>query len=257
MKQNLTDFTTAEKVLKTLLSFKMSQPRWGIRELSAHLGFSPSTAQRILNTLKDYQFVQQDPVSRKYSLGNIFYEFINILQVSNPLTRTAQPYMSRLLDLTKETVALNVIANGERTCIDVIESPRSVKVTLAIGTKNPLYVGSSGKCMLAFSEEDFREEYLKKTKLVPITANTIVDTNRLRKEINAIRKNGYATGLGERTTGFGSMSAPIFNHKGMLLGCINIVVPVVRLSEKKHKEFCLKNLIEVTKELSHNFGYHA
>src|SRR3989339_1700316 len=151
MKQNLTDFTTAEKVLKTLLSFRMDQPQWGIRELSGHLGFSPSTAQRILNTLKEYNFVQQAPVNRKYTLGSIFYEFINILQVSNPLTRTAQPYMSRLLEATKETIALNVIANGERTCIDVIESPRSVKVTLAIGTKNPLYAGSSGKCMLAFS----------------------------------------------------------------------------------------------------------
>ena len=255
MKHNLSEYTTLEKVLKTLLSFKIDQPQWGIRELSAHLGFSPSTAQRILNTLKDYHFVQQDPDTRKYHLGNIFYEFVNILQVSNPLTRTAQPYMSRLLSLTKETIALNVIANGERTCIDVIESPRSVKVTLAIGTKNPLYVGSSGKCMLAFSSDDFINNYLKKIKLVPITKNTITDKNKFRNELQTIRKRGYATGLGEKITGFGSMSAPILSHKELLIGCINIVIPEIRLEDKDHRKVCLENLLAITRELSSNFGY--
>jgi DNA-binding IclR family transcriptional regulator len=255
MKQNLSDFTTAEKVIETLLSFQIDRPQWGTRELGAHLGFSPSTAQRILNTLKDYHFVQQDPITRKYHLGSIFYEFINTLQVSNPLTRTAQPYMSRLLALTKETIALNVIANGERTCIDVIESPRSVKVTLAIGTKNPLYVGSSGKCMLAFSSDDFINTYFKQTTPVPITINTITDKNKLRNELQIIKKQGYATGFGEKISGFGSMSAPILNHKGSLLGCINIVVPEIRLDDKEHKEFCLENLLNITKELSRNFGY--
>ena len=255
MKRNLSDYTTSEKVLKTLLSFKIDQPQWGTRELSAHLGFSPSTAQRILNTLKDYHFVQQDPITRRYHLGSIFYEFVNILQVSNPLTRTAQPYMSRLLALTKETIALNVIANDERTCIDVIESPRSVKVTLAIGTKNPLYVGSSGKCMLAFSSDAFINNYLKKTKPVPITVNTIIDKNKLRSELQIIKKRGYATGFSEKITGFGSMSAPILNRKGVLLGCINIVVPEIRLGDKEHKDFCLENLLNITNELSSNFGF--
>jgi len=165
--------------------------------------------------------------------------------------------MSRLLSITRETVALNVIANGERTCIDVIESPRSVKVTLAIGTKNPLYVGSSGKCMLAFSPDDFIKNYLNKTKLVPITKNTITDKNKLRSELQSIRKRGYATGLGEKITGFGSMSAPILNHTGLLLGCINIVVPEIRLGDKKHREFCLENLLKITRALSSNLGYQA
>jgi DNA-binding IclR family transcriptional regulator len=255
MKQNLTDLTTAEKVLKTLLSFQTDRPHLGIRELSANLGFSPSTAQRILKTLKDYNFVDQDSVTRKYYLGNIYYKFINILQVANPLTRKAQPYMSQLLALTKETVALNVIANSERTCIDVIESPRSVKVTLAIGTKNPLYVGSSGKCMLAFLPKDFIEDYLRKIKLIPITKNTITDIRKLRTELNTIKKRGYATSFGERTPGFGAMGAPILNHKSLVLGCINIVVPETRLTEKHHRKFCLESLLRATKELSVNFGY--
>ena len=42
-----------EKALEILRTFQHEQTSWGVRELSTHLGFSPATVQRILQSLKD------------------------------------------------------------------------------------------------------------------------------------------------------------------------------------------------------------
>jgi len=57
----LNKINSIEKALMVLMVFREGQPSWGVRELSAHLGFSPSTIQRILQILKAYGFIRQDP----------------------------------------------------------------------------------------------------------------------------------------------------------------------------------------------------
>ena len=72
-----------EKALEIMLRFQdVNKASWGIRELSAELGFSPATVQRILSVLKDYGFVRQDPRTRQYFVGNIFYRFLENLNHS-------------------------------------------------------------------------------------------------------------------------------------------------------------------------------
>ena len=71
MKQNQTQFNSVEKALNILLTFQAEQPLWGVRALAANLGFSPATVQRVLNNLKAYDFVDQDPETRQYRLGNV------------------------------------------------------------------------------------------------------------------------------------------------------------------------------------------
>ena len=73
MKQNGSSVNSIEKALRILLAFQTEHPSWGVRELSAHLGFSPATVQRALQTLKAYGFVNQDPDTRQYRLGNVFF----------------------------------------------------------------------------------------------------------------------------------------------------------------------------------------
>ena len=62
---------------------------------------------------------------------------------------------------------------------------RLVQPGMPVGDRSPLYAGASSKCLLAFSPQDFIENYLKKTALTPLTKNTITDINRLGSEIAA------------------------------------------------------------------------
>ncbi len=254
MKQNL---TSIEKAIRVLLAFDQRHPSWGVRRLSEHLGFSAATVQRILRTFKDYHLVDQDTATRQYRLGAAFYHFIQTLQQSYPVTRVAPEFMRRLALKTGETVHLNVIEGQGRVCIDSVESNQALKASMPVGSRSPLYAGASSKCLLAFSEPAFRQAYLENTRLVPLTANTIVEKSKLRAELELIRSQGYSQSLAERNPGLGSVSAPVFNHQGTLLAALSLAIPEIRFRDQKHRKFCLEQTITTAKRISQYMGFRT
>jgi len=254
MKQESVKLNSIEKSLQILLAFTAERPSWGVRELSAHLGFSPATTQRILQILKNEAFVDQDHHSRQYRLGHVYYRFLHILQNSHPVARIALPFMEELLKQTRETVHLNIRDNHDRICIDSLESVQELKVGMAIGHRSPLYAGASSKCLLAFSEPDFIDGYLQQVALRQLTAATITHADRLRNEIESIRQKGYAGSLAERIPGLGSLSAPVFNHHRKLLAAIGLALPEIRFRDERYRNCCLDHLLHTARRLSRAMG---
>lgn len=249
--------SAVEKALHILLAFRTDHPTWGVRELAAHLRLSPATVQRLLQTLKNYGFVDQDPESRLYRLGNVYFGLLDVLQSHFPVTREATPFMKELALRTDETVHLNVIDGRDRICIDSLESLQSLKAGMPIGNRSPLYAGASSKCLLAFASDAFIEDYLHGVTLRRLTENTLQDRKSLRAEIERIRKEGYARSLGERTAGLGSLSVPVFNHRGDLLAALSLAIPGLRFQDPEHSALCLEALMEVGRRFSEKMGYRG
>lgn len=255
MEQTAQKTNSVEKALQVLTAFSAQRPVWGVRELSGHLGFSPATVQRLLQSLKGYGFVDQDAGTRQYRLGNVYYNFLHTLQSTLPVTRAAVPFMKRLASVTQETVHLNVIDAMDRICVDTLESLQNLKASMPIGSRSPLYAGASSKCLLAFAAEDFVTAYLDQANLLPITANTISEKADLSRELARIRTAGYAASLGERNPGLGSLSAPVFNHRGLLMAALSLAIPEIRFQDDAHRDFCLQNLLANARALSQVMGY--
>lgn len=256
MKQKNNRLSSLEKTLKILLAFQEGHPSWGVRELSAHLGISPATVMRILQTLKSYDFVRQEPQTKKYRLGNVYYNFFQVLQNANPLNQTTLPYLEKLQEKTGETVHFNIMEAPFRVCVNSLESKQSLKASMPIGSRSPLYAGASSKCLLAFSPHRFIEQYLENTQLTPVTENTIINKSQLSNELQKIKKQGYATSLGERNPGLGSLSAPLVNFKGEVLGCFSLAVPELRFRDYDHRLYCIEALTAIAKEASIALGYY-
>jgi len=255
MKQNTTTHNSIEKALRILQSFQEGPSSWGVRELSTHLGYSPATVQRILQTLKSHAFVDQDTQTRQYRLGNIYFKFIESLQRTYPVTQVAHSFMKTLRSRTQETVHLNVIEGNERLCIDNLESFQPLKGFMPIGSRSPLYAGASSKCLLAFSDEAFIEAYLQQVKPTAITKNTLTDLKKIRTEIERIKKQGYADSLGERNPGLGSLSAPVHEYRGMLLASLSLSIPEIRYQDQKRRKNYVRELLHTAKELSKAMGF--
>lgn len=255
MKQTPTNLNSVEKALKILLAFQNDHPVWGVRELAGYLSFSPATVQRILQTLKSHGFVEQDEQSRQYRLGSVYYRFISTLQSDQPITRAAHVFMQQLVTATRETVHLNIIQHTDRICIDHIESPQELKATMPIGNRSPLHAGASAKCLLAFSPQEFIETYLNTTALEAMTGQTITDAGELKKEIEKIRRLGYAASLGERIAGLGALSAPVLDHRGVVQAAISLAIPEIRYRDPVHRKFCIEALLASTRDFSKHMGY--
>lgn len=256
MKRSPSRRNSIEKALHILLTFGVEHPTWGVRELSSHLDLSPATVQRILKTLKQYGFVDQDSENRLYRLGPIYFHFLNILQSTYPITRAAVPIMECLQARTQETVHLNIIEGLKRVCIEHVESSQYLKASMPVGHRSPLYAGASSKCLLAFSSAEFKQQYLNRVTPVALTEKTLTDSSELVVELERTRAQGYAVSLGERTPGLGSLSAPVLNQHGLIMAAISLAIPEIRFRDKKHHDACLRELRSAAEELSQLMGYN-
>jgi len=255
-KKSSKKYNSIEKALEILLEFNQEKYQWGVRELSQHLGFSPATVQRILQTLKAYNFVDQNPESRQYILGSAFFNFLTTLHNSNRVPRTARRFMEIVAAETKETVHLNIIEGKNRICIDTLESPRNLRAGMPIGDTSPLYAGASARCLLAFSPPIVIKTYIDTTPLVPITDHTIIDMKLLKKELKKINIKGYAQSLGERTSGIGAVSAPVLDHNGSVLASLSLAIPEIRYYQKDHLDKCIRVLIKASESFSRSMGFN-
>jgi DNA-binding IclR family transcriptional regulator len=257
MKQTSPQHNAVEKALEILMAFEPQAPLRGVRDLSAQLGYSPATVQRILKILKAYGFVSQDEPTRSYRLGGIYYRFLHTLQRAHPITEAALVQMQRLAETTRETVHLNIVEGDLRLCIETVESLQPLKASMPIGSRSPLYAGASSKCLLAFSDAAKIEAYLSSVSLEKFTPNTITRVGDLRRALTQIREQGYAISQGEHNPGLGAMSVPVFNHRGILSAALSLAIPEIRFSDNAHRQFCLAELLRRAQRLSAEMGYNA
>ncbi len=244
-----------EKTLIIILSFLGNNNPRGVRELSIQLGFSHSTVQRILKILESYGFVFQDHESRKYRLGNIYFDLVRTVQDNYSISSTAMPFMKRLYDHTSETVHINVIDKYERICILNMESHLDLKANMRIGDRCPLYVGATSKCLLAFSEKSFQDDFFQSVKLTPLTQKTTTHLEDLQKDLQIIRNNGYSTSLGEGDEGLGAISAPILGANSKLLCAISLAIPELRYTNQDLRNAYIEKTLAVAQEFSKHMGF--
>jgi DNA-binding IclR family transcriptional regulator len=113
-----------------------------------------------------------------------------------------------------------------------------------------------GKLLLAFSEERERNQILDRMTLDRQTGTTVTDRDTLGREIERIRRRGYATSRGERVVGGAAMSAPVFGPHRRILAALSILGPDARLTEAKMREF-RPLLIRAAQAISHRLANQA
>ncbi|MCM8808847.1 MAG: IclR family transcriptional regulator, partial [Candidatus Omnitrophica bacterium] len=204
-------------------------------ELQRELSIPKTTLYRILKTLIEKNFVIYQ--GKKYKLGYSFLSYTKKILSEIQLREITSPYLKELCEKTGETIELIIPYNDEILYIDKIESPQSIKLVAQIGSKyQTLHASAPGKILLAYDNNVFKN-FIKRKKLEKITQRTITDKKRLRKEIEKIKKTGWAYDIGEARIDVVRVAGPIFNYEKKLIGIISIAGPYYRMKLEKIKEF--------------------
>lgn len=212
--------------------FALEHGRRTAADVARSTGLSAITARRLLASLSDADFVAHDPTANVFMLGTACFGILDaVVRSGGGLDALAGPVLQRLGAATKETIALYVRAGSRRVCVAQVPSPQPISYAARLGLDNPIHTGSMGKVLLAFSETGVRNEILDHLDLVAYTDATITDRGRLERELQRIRRRGYAESRGERSVGVASASAPVFGPDGTILAALAIVGPTERLSD--------------------------
>lgn len=111
-----------------------------------------------------------------------------------------------------------------------------------------------GKLFLAYLSDEEREKALQMIQYKTFNKRTISCEEQMRKEINHIKKVGYAVDLEEEMAGVHCIATPIFNQFGSIAATIWTSGPSGRLEKKKFPEIS-KELIRTADIISANLGY--
>ncbi len=246
---------SVDKAVSVLNCFSPEAPIRGVGDISQLTGYTKSTVSRLLSTLERHGCVERAGGPGKYRLGYRVYLWGLISGKQTNLATIAKPIMEQLRDKCGEEVALYVVEGERRVCVERVASVHEIAKVAPIGTYYPLHAGASGRVLLAYLPSEKRQNFFRKNRLDKITSLTITDVKTLEKDLESIRKKGYAVSRGEREPDAFSVTAPVWDASGRTVASLSISGPNFRFTDKKLKKY-ITWVLAASEELSKKLGYN-
>jgi len=241
--------TALEKSLQTIDLLSRHPQGLSLAEMSDRLGFPKSTIHRILKTFMAYDYVSQDREDRKYSLGFRFLTIGSIILGNLDVRRTAGKYLRQLHRQCNETVHLSVLRRGRVCYIDKIQKPAGLSLATYTGFTTEPHATGSGKVL--FSElppREIKAIYTQKP-LKKYSPGTITDMAQLLKELQKVRRQGYAVDNEEHSEGVRCVAAPIRAY-GKIVAALSISGSVFSIKMERIERELIGLVIKTAQAIS-------
>jgi DNA-binding IclR family transcriptional regulator len=227
----------------------------GIREISSITGFPPATTHRIAATLVKKQYFNQDPVTKHYSLSLRFLELGTKVQQQFDLPTVARPYLQQLMSETGESANLAIWDGDSAVYLDQVQSDKSMlKIFTRLGTRVPLYSTGVGKMLMSRWSKPELESYLKRTKLISHTPNTLISRAKILQELDRISERGFAVDNEEMEEGVRCVAALVFDHRQQVVAAVSISGAAMRITPDRIEDFGAK-VKKCAYDISHDLGF--
>jgi DNA-binding IclR family transcriptional regulator len=196
-----------------------------LTEIATTVGMSKSSVHQLLATLQERRFVQRLRDLR-YCIGIKAWE-IGCVADSMGLARTTGPHVAQLVREISDGVSIGVLDGAEMVCIQLVESPRAVRVHSNVGDRTPAHSVSSGLAMLATKDDDAVRRLLP-AKLKVFTEATPKTTEAVLAELVRIRSRGYAICRGGWHAEVGGVAVAIYGPDNHAIAALCVAAPVFR-----------------------------
>ena len=177
---------------------------------------------RHLSALARHGFVRRDVSTGRYAIGIKLMVLGETSRSNFEIVTVARDALLRLRDTTGQAVSLCALLDDDLVVLDLMHGRSVVEFSTRPGTRLALHASAHGKIWLAFGPEGL----LKKVLSAPRpawTSHTITDAKALLNEVQAVRKRGWSTAPNQAVMGVNTLAAPVFDHRGVLVGSIAIV----------------------------------
>jgi IclR family acetate operon transcriptional repressor len=203
-----------------------------LTSVAQRAGIAPSTAHRILNTLKAGGFVHCDDAGG-YLIGVQAFRVGNAFLRNRKLVDVGRSVMRRLLEATGETVNMAIEIESQVVFLLQMESHHAIRAFHRPGARGPMHASSLGKAMLVGQSDEAIAQRLHRTGMPRFTEWTIVDPDALLADIATVRKRGWAVDDQEQSDGMRCVGSAVYNEHGEVLGAISVAGPAVRVTEER------------------------
>jgi DNA-binding IclR family transcriptional regulator len=144
--------------------------------------------------------------------------------------------LRKVVELTGESSALNRLNGDVAEVIATVGGQQRLSTTMRLGDVAPLYATSGGKAILAMMPASWITDYFSRTEFQRITPTTICDSSAMMKQVEVIRKKGFAYSFNEYTPGITGIGKAILDPEGRPLASINVTIPSARYTDTVREE---------------------
>ncbi|MEX1035883.1 MAG: IclR family transcriptional regulator [Sneathiella sp.] len=195
-----------------------------LTEIVARSKFTKTTAFRVLASLRDVNYVFQDPASRVYRLGSKLAELArNADRVD--IGALAERGMTRLAEMSEDTVFLSIPEGATSICVNRKVGAFPIRtLTLDKGDRRPLGVGAGALALFCSLPVG------KRAAMCQVNRNWLADygvtEEILENEYKLFQSKGYALNLGGVVSGMSAVAVPVLTANGrpaaaLAVGAIN------------------------------------
>lgn len=254
MSNNKNRVQSVIKVILILEELAKHDGSMKLTNLARALEMPTSTVYRLLSSLMDLGYVNQNAETGEYTLGLKLLSLSSVVLRQMNLRKIAYPYLEKLQQMTDETANLVVLDSDEVMYVEKVESRQPVRTFSMIGRRAPVHATGAGKVLLADMRSDEVLAILRRKGMKSYTKHTITDYKDFTAELNQVRVQGFAFDKEECELGVVCIAAPVRNHEGRTVASVSISGPSSRLTPAAAQEM-VGTVVGVGRELSAKLGF--
>ena len=215
--------------LSVIRAFSAAAPVQTLTEVAARTGLDRAGARRILLTLQQLGYVQQE--GRLFRLSARILDLGYAYLSTTPLWNVAEPFMEQLVAEAHESCSISVLEGTEVVYILRVPTAKIMTINLSIGSRLPAWCSSMGRVLLSGLDETRLDSILAASDITPRTRQTVTNIKTLKKAIAQVRTQGYAVVDQELEEGLCSIAVPLFDRAGSIIAAMNLSGNTSRISQ--------------------------
>jgi IclR family acetate operon transcriptional repressor len=227
---------SVDRALQIIETLAEDDEGYRLTDLAIRTGLSPSTVHRLLTTLENRRFVQFDREGSKWHIGAQSFVVGSTFMHRRNFAAQALPYLRKLRDQTRETANLAIVDDESIIVVSRIESREVMRSLTKVGGRVAMSVSGIGKAVLATLSDADVTAIIRREGMPRLTEKSIVRPGELFRELEIVRRRGYAVDNEEARLGLRCVAAVIFNDCNEPLAAISVSGMTDRLSDERVPE---------------------
>jgi IclR family transcriptional regulator, pca regulon regulatory protein len=239
---------TLAKGLAVIKAFGAERPSLTLSQAAAAVGLSRATARRVLRTLAELGYVEQD--GRNFALAPRVLELGFSYLSGQSWIERAQPLMKTLSEEVQESCSASVLQGAEIIYVARVQTRRIMTSTIAVGTRLTAFHTSMGRIQLGYLADDELWRRLRAARIEPMTPSTITDLRALFDRIKGDHDRGFSIVDEELEKGLRSISVALTSRRGRPIGAINVSAHSNRTTRNEMRDRFLPRLREIASQVA-------
>lgn len=240
--------TTLAKGLAVLGAFGSQRPTMTLAEAAGVADLSRATARRVLRTLTQLGYVEQD--GRTFSLSPKILDLGFAYLSTKSWIERALPLLRELSERFGKSSSAAILQGNDIVYVARVPARRIMSAALSVGSRLPALHTALGRVLLGYLDEAELWRRLMSHRIEAYTPQTITEPQALFDRISADHAQRFSIVDEELERGLRALAVPVRDRSGQAIGAINLSTHSTRTTRNEMRQQFLPELNRIAEQIA-------